>query len=41
MMYTHLDAGQYTTLRKELLRRRGSGLQQNFIEAALSNEEVY
>ena len=36
-MYTHLDAGQYTTLRKELLRRRGSGLQQNFIEAALSN----
>ena len=38
-MYKHFDKGQYTALRKELLKRKGSVFQQNFIEAALSNEK--
>ena len=38
-MYKHFDKGQYTALRKELLKRKGSVFQQNFIKAALSNEK--
>ena len=38
-MYKHFNDGEYTALRKNLLKEPGSGIQKSFVQAALSNDE--